>query len=349
MNGLEFADPSIIRTPAGWTRFATNHDFNGKMINVLVATTPDYETWTHDSEKFGTDARPHLPEWVDPSSSRVWASDVQQLPDGSFILYYTAALKEDPAHHCVSWAISPNVSGPYTSGPNKKPWIYPFSIGGAIDPSSYYDPRSNSRWVVYNVDGKSIGHGGVCGNTMPPIVSTPIMLQQISVTDGRTFVGKSYQLIANGPLDGPVVEAPSLTNLDGKYVLFFSSNCFATTLHDVSYGTDDALTGPWKKYGPLFVTGTDGLVAPRGLTIAINGNHAIFYGSVNLSASSSSSVALPASTDPYIAEETDEGREKEKHRHADEPDRNFGPAGNRAAYTVLLSRSGNLVTAGVVS
>jgi len=112
MNGLEFADPSIIRTPAGWTGFATNHAFNGKMINVLVATTPDYETWTHDSEKFGTDAMPHLPEWVDPSSSRVWAPDVQQLPDGSFILYYTAALKEDPAHHCVSWAISLNVSGP---------------------------------------------------------------------------------------------------------------------------------------------------------------------------------------------------------------------------------------------
>jgi len=151
------------------------------------------------------------------------------------------------------------------SGPNKKPWICPLSFGGAIDPSGYYDPRSNSRWVVYKVDGNSIGHGGVCGNTMPPIVSTPIMLQQVSLTDGRTLVGKSYQLITNGLLDGPVVEAPSLTNLDGKYILFFSSNCFATILYDVSYATADALTGPWKKYGPFFVTGTDGLVAPGGV------------------------------------------------------------------------------------
>ncbi|KAI7522725.1 hypothetical protein KC316_g19151, partial [Hortaea werneckii] len=155
------------------------------------------------------------------------------------------------------------------------PWICPTNIGGAIDPSGYVDPQ-NRRWVVYKVDGNAIGHGGECGNTIPPIVPTPIMLQQVG-QDGHTLIGSPQQLITNGALDGPYVEAPSLTKMGNKFVLFFSSQCFATPKYDVSYATADNIKGPYTRHGPLFVTGSYGMTAPGGLDIAVNGNRAVWH------------------------------------------------------------------------
>lgn len=60
-----------------------------------------------------------------------------------------------------------------------------------------------------------------------PIVPTSIMLQQLA-HDGHTLIGPPSEILDRGNADGPYVEAPSLTWLDGKYVLFFSSGCFVT-------------------------------------------------------------------------------------------------------------------------
>jgi len=157
------------------------------------------------------------------------------------------------------------------------PWICPQSQGGAIDPAGYID-ATGKRWITYKIDGNSIGHGGECGNTVPPIVPTPILLNQVDATDGHSLIGSPTQLITNGALDGPYVEAPSLSKLGDKFVLFFSSQCYATTKYDVSYATSDDIRGPYTKYGPLFVTGTAGMVAPGGLDIAVNGNRGVWHG-----------------------------------------------------------------------
>lgn len=276
MGGQNFPDPSIIRTGDGWHAFATRLFINGKRINVPIAYTPDYKRWTFRGAK---DAMPKLAPWVDKNTPNVWAPDVNILSDGSYILYYTAALSGKAATHCLGYATSKNVEGPYVDN-NKNAWICPQGKGGAIDIDGYLD-KSGKRYVVYKVDGNSIGHGGECGNTVKPIVPTPIMLQQVNAKNGHNLIGGPTQLITNGPLDGPYVEAPSLTFLNGKYVLFFSSQCYATPKYDVSYAISDKITGPYTKYGPLFVTGTSGLTAPGGLDIAVNGDHAVFHGYVN--------------------------------------------------------------------
>lgn len=321
MDGQNFPDPSVIRMSDGWHAFSTNARIDGKLIHVQMAYTPDWKTWTFKS---GVDALPKLPSWVDTVSPRVWAPDVVQHRDGSFVMYYTAASKSDTRLHCVSYATSKNVDGPYVDD-STSPWICPAAEGGAIDPAGYSD-SDGTRWVVYKIDGNAIGHGGICGNTVAPIVSTPIMLQQVNADDGHTLVGKLTQLITNGPNDGPVVEAPSLSFLDGKYVLFFSSNCYATTLYDVSYATAPNITGPYDKFGPLFVTGTDGLTAPGGLDLAVNGNHAMWHGYMNV---------------------TDNPEECISKRHGKTADcdrtREFGPG--RAAFTATLSQADNVVKA----
>ncbi|KAI5250218.1 glycoside hydrolase family 43 protein [Aureobasidium subglaciale] len=274
MNGMNFPDPSIIRIGNEWWAFATNGWVNGKRVHVQMAHTFDFNTWTSFGER---DALPNIPSWVHPDNPKVWAPDVVQLGPGRFIMYYTAALKSNPRFHCLGVASASTVAGPYTTiGPD--PWACPTAQGGAIDPAGYYDPKDNTRWVVYKIDGNAIGRGGSCNNMVKPIVSTPIMLQKVSADNGFTKIGLPTPLIVNEPADGPYVEAPALTKMaDGTYVLFYSSNCFVTPLYDVSYATSKNIRGPYKKFGGLIKTGTYGLRAPGGLDMAINGDHAVFH------------------------------------------------------------------------
>ncbi|KAK5133693.1 hypothetical protein LTR08_007447 [Meristemomyces frigidus] len=329
MGGQNFPDPAITRTGDGWHAFSTNAKISGKLIHVPMAHSADFKTWTYRS---GVDALPKLAAWIDPKSPRVWAPDVSQLPDGSFIMYYTAALKKNTALHCVGYATSASIAGPYTDPSGSSTWICPTAQGGAIDPSGYVN-ADGTRWVVYKHDGNAIGHGGSCGNTVKPIVTTPLMLQQVNAKDGHTKIGNPIQMITNGPLDGPYVEAPSLSKLGGKFVLFFSSNCFATTKYDVSYAIASNIKGPYVKYGPLFVTGTDGMTAPGGLDIASNGNHAIWHAYVNATHTPKQCLSK-------------HGKGK-TNGDADECYRNHGSG--RAAFTAVLSLKGNVVSANTLS
>ena len=61
----------------------------------------------------------------------------------------------------------------------------------------------------------SIGHGGVCGNTVSPTVSTGLYIQPISA-NGLTLSGNPTLLLDNrGASDDGVVEAPSLVKTAG--------------------------------------------------------------------------------------------------------------------------------------
>lgn len=321
MGGQNFPDPSLIRHDDGWHAFATNAKIDGKLVHVQMGFSPDFKKWTFRGQK---DAMPKLAPWVNPDSPKVWAPDVNRRHDGTWIMYYAAALKSDGDTHCVSYATANTIEGPYTDT-NSAPWICPAKKGGAIDPSGYIDSSGN-RWVVYKVDGNSIGNGGECNNGVAPIVSTPIMLQQVDASNGYKKIGDPIQLITNGKADGPNVENPSLSYLGGKYVLFFSSQCFATTKYDVSYAIADKITGPYKKYGPLFVTGTEGLSAPGGLDIAVNGNHSVWHGYVDRT------QPFGPSPDGYID-------------NANKRPRNSN--GGRAMFTGILSLKGTVVHAQV--
>ena len=79
------------------------------------------------------------------------------------------------------------------------------------------------------MQGNSIGNGdpNKCGNTIAPIVPTPIMMQAVE-GDGITPQGNPVQILDNnGVSDDGIVEAPSLVKApDNTYALFFSSGCY---------------------------------------------------------------------------------------------------------------------------
>ncbi|KAG9579627.1 glycoside hydrolase family 43 protein, partial [Aureobasidium melanogenum] len=274
-----FPDPSIIKVNGTWYAFATHT--RGTDIKIQVAQSVNFEDWTvvrnADGSQF--DALPVLPAWVRMANYLTWAPDVQQLDDGSFIMYYsaTAAARPDGSKHCVGAATSPTILGPYTGLADAL--FCPLSRGGAIDASGFKD-RNGKRYVVYKVDGNSIGHGGACGNTVAPIVGTPLMLQPVAA-DGHTFTGNAVALLDNdGAADQGILEAPVLTrSRAGVYFLFFSSGCFATSGYTVSYATATNLTGPYTRASsPLFRTGDgNGLKAPGGMSVWGDNRHMVLH------------------------------------------------------------------------
>lgn len=205
-------------------------------------------------------------------------------------MYYSATTLQSSAHHCVGAATSRTILGPYTPLPTEL--ACPLPQGGAIDASGL---RAGSlvtwgcaRYLVYKVDGNSIGHGGICGNTVAPIVPTPIMLQQVAEWDGVTLIGPPVQILDNrGVADDGVVEAPSLVrSASGTYFLFFSSGCYSTTDYTVSYATASNPAGPYTRHStPLFKTGTDGLLAPGGASVYGDAYHMVFHAGEEASSS----------------------------------------------------------------
>jgi beta-xylosidase len=192
-------------------------------------------------------------------------------------MYYTAAYKKHPRLHCLSYATAKRITDAFVDR-SQEPWICPIKQGGAIDIAAFTDERNGGkRYVVYKIDGNAIGHGGSCGNTVAPIVPTPIMLQEVGA-DGHTLVGAPRQILTNTPADGPYVEAPALTYMNGKYVLFFSAHCYQTPAYDVQYAVADSIAGPYRRKGKLLKSEDMGLTAPGGFDVAINGDRAVYHG-----------------------------------------------------------------------
>lgn len=154
-----FPDPCVIKVNSTWYAFATRT--KGTTEHVQVASSSDFTTWTVWENSDGTpyNALPNLPAWVDTSSStsnNVWAPDVSQLDDGTFVMYYSAtAASSSSGKHCVGGATASNVTGPYTAQANFM--FCNLTAGGAIDPAGFRD-HDGQRYVVYKVDGNAIGH-----------------------------------------------------------------------------------------------------------------------------------------------------------------------------------------------
>jgi beta-xylosidase len=267
---MDFPDPSIVKDPrsSDWYAFATAG--NGKKLQAATAPSST-GPWTW----LDVDILPALGSWA--VTTGIWAPDVRYLAEeDSFLLYYSAPYAANTSFHCVGAAVASSILGPYTA--TSQPVACPITQGGAIDAAGYYDDATSTRWLVYKIDGNSIGHGGSCNNGVAPIVPTPIMMQQLAL-DGYTPMGQPFEILDRGQADGPLIEAPDLIKAaDGTYVLFFSSNCYSSTLYDISYATAPALEGPYtKSSAPLLVTGDYGLTSPGGATSITGGGQLVFH------------------------------------------------------------------------
>ncbi|KAF2663203.1 Arabinanase/levansucrase/invertase [Microthyrium microscopicum] len=282
---LDFPDPAIIKVRDLWYSFATSS--NG--VHIQMASSKDFKKW----EIIRKDALPQLPPWVDTERPSVWAPDVIQNDGGTFVMYFSATLRAHSAAHCIGLATSISITGPFT--PLDRPYICPDPTGtnslttinpiiaspgrgGAIDASGFRDPSTGTRYVLWKVDGNSLTPSGTCGNAGQTKVPTPLMLARLGADGITPHSSAPVVLLDRTDNDGPLIEAPSLTRLpDGRYALFFSSNCWNSANYDVAWATSHSISGPFVRQDAVMRTGTGGLMAPGGASVASDGTHVVFH------------------------------------------------------------------------
>lgn len=191
-------------------------------------------------------------------------------------MYYSGEAKAFVRHHCVGVAISEgrDPTGPYIPRPH--PLSCRLDQGGSIDPAGFHD-QDGTMYVLFKVDGNSIGNGGSCNNGVPPLKPTPILLQQVA-EDGFTPIGDAVAILDRDDSDGPLVEAPYLVFRDGVYYLFYSTHCFTDPRYDVRYATATNIKGPYEKKGTPLINGPGfGLTCPGGGTVCPCGDRILFH------------------------------------------------------------------------
>ncbi|KAF1352193.1 glycosyl hydrolase [Delphinella strobiligena] len=281
-----FPDPAIFHHNGTWYAYATNNaagilrqphnasSYEYGTSNVQIATSVDFMQW-HLLDSVH-DPLPRLGAWVNPSftdttpsipRANVWAPEILQRPsDGKFVMFYSALVVNVSRAHCVGAAISDDgPAGPFT--PLNDTLACPTDVGGAIDPVSFVD-IDDSIYLAWKIDGNNHGHGGVCGNMVPPLVDTPIRLMKMQA-DGITPDGLPVTIMDRVESDGPLIEAPSIIRSDdGIYFLFFSSGCTRNPSYDVKYAWAHSVTGPYTRAEhPLLETGSWDLLAPGSIGI----------------------------------------------------------------------------------
>lgn len=266
----DFPDPSIIQGKDGYYAVATAS--GSVRVQVAKATDPE-GPWSLLDQDLFTDAG----SWT--NNKDVWAPDIRQLGNGSYVMYYSAQLSNSTLH-CLGVATSNAILGPWKTF--DQPWHCDLDMGGSIDSAGFYDETDNTRWVVYKIDQNSLGGGGSCDNTVEPIKDTPIMLQQVG-NDGITKIGAPTQILGRTDDDGPLVEAPQIIrSSEGRYILFFSSHCFTSSDYNVKYATATSVKGPYTRGDDALLETNDfNLTSPGGGTSLPEGGLMVFHGNCN--------------------------------------------------------------------
>ncbi|KAI4865415.1 glycoside hydrolase family 43 protein [Hypoxylon rubiginosum] len=267
----DFPDPSMIWGDGSWKAYATSS--NGKKIPV--ATSTDTWSWTLT----GNDALPDPGSWVDPNDQGIWAPDVQKNDNGVYVMYYTA--HQNGGSHCIGAATSTTALGPFT--PQAQPLICDGANGGVIDASGYDD--GTDRWIVWKVDGNSLGGATTCQGGTPSgaYTPTPIKIQRMA-RDALTLLDSPKTILDNeGASNNGVVEAPALYKIaDGNFVLFYSAHCYSSDDYDVEYAFSSTIDGSYTNRGILIRTvDNKGVYGPGGLDIDPNGKSVVFHGRLN--------------------------------------------------------------------
>ncbi|RGC69257.1 Extracellular endo-alpha-(1-_5)-L-arabinanase 1 precursor [Micromonospora sp. MW-13] len=259
--GGDFPDPDVIKVGSTYYAYSTNNGFG----NVPVATAASLGgPWTRRP-----DALPTLGAWAD--GGRTWAPDVSPRADGRYLLYYTARSRA-AGRQCIGVALASSPLGPFAPV-GTGPLVCNGGEGGDIDASSFVD-GTGLRYLLYKDDGNAVGQ------------PTSLWLQRVAA-DGVTLQGARVELLRNDrPEEAGIVEAPVLTRVGARYVLFYSLGGYGGDGYQTSYATATSLTGPYTRaYRSLLTTASvDGAVrGPGGADVVreAGGDHLVFHGWIN--------------------------------------------------------------------
>ncbi|HEY8478896.1 MAG TPA: family 43 glycosylhydrolase [Spirillospora sp.] len=215
-----FADPSVIEVAGTYYAYGTNNA--DATVPVAIAPAPT-GPW-----RPAGDGLAHLPAWA--VEGRTWAPEVVPPRDGSqtYLLYFTARVRGTD-HQCIGVATATSPAGPFVPV-EEGPLVCPRHLGGAIDPASYIEP-DGTRYLLFKTDDRE---------------TAAIYLVSLN-RDGLSVADEPTQILARGPEEPVLVEAPELVRRHGKYVLFYSAGWFFTPQYQTRYAVASSIEGPYEK------------------------------------------------------------------------------------------------------
>ncbi len=253
--GQDFPDPDIVKAGTGYFAFSTSTG----AVKVPLAGAPAPEgPWRVIGDALAT-----APKWAKPDGG-FWAPDVTQLADGTFLLYFSAAVAPG-GEMCIGTASAAKAEGPYTPV-GEAPLVCVAGDGGDIDPQTFVD-TDGTRYLLYKSDG---------GTTGPPAA----IWSQKMLPDGRTPAGPRIELLrADLTSEKAVVEAPAVVKTPSRYLLFYSADNFQSPGYHTNYASAPALSGPFVKADGQFLSAAfpGGKVDAPGGADVVDG-HIFFHG-----------------------------------------------------------------------
>ena len=209
-------DPSVVTSGSHIWVFGS-HGASAHTTDLLNWTQHTVDLSQNSNNTLFTNLRTELKEALDwAETDTLWASDVIQLPNGKFAMYYNAC-KGDSPRSALGLAIADTVDGPYKnqgillkSGmwgqeSENKGQIYDALIHpNAVDPDAFYD-KDGTLWMVY---------GSYSGG---------IFILKMDSATGKPVSGQGYGTHLMGG-NHSRIEAPAIQyNKDTGYYYLYTS------------------------------------------------------------------------------------------------------------------------------
>jgi beta-xylosidase len=246
------ADPALLNDPVVKNRFllaCTGGRFAVRHSSNLL----DWEYQGHKLVNPG-----NYDTWA--TSGRSWAPEIVRI--GSHLVsYYTQNSKAKHGAIGVSW--TNDLAGKSFYPARSTAIVNGDHVGGVIDPSYFKDPSTGNQYLLYKIDGNSIG------------VDTRIRINQLS-DDGRKVVGTPQTIKTGGNRLSNLVEGQDLIKYGSYYYLFYSYGSFLDS-YQVRVARSKSVYGPYSG-DRIILKGSSVFKAPgHGKVLRVPGKWMYFY------------------------------------------------------------------------
>jgi len=261
LSPLDTPDSDVVRLGNTYYAFSTGDGFD----NIPAMTTTDLSSWPQTLlfNPHVTDALPcqagsvqggncQISAWATraPGNGAPWAPSMIEVGSEYFLFY--AAWYPAVAHYCVGVAESFDPFGAYVDH-SAGPVVCQPSLGGSIDPDVYQDGDGNYYLAWKNNDG--------FGSTSPATLWASAVTFNL---DGAQLTGSTTALLTQNRSWESTIEQPTMTELGGRWLLFFSGGPWATSSYAIAYADCQGPVGPCADPNTMPIFGSAGDVAGPG-------------------------------------------------------------------------------------
>lgn len=263
-------DPTVTSMGPLQFSYGTNHGSS----NLPVQWTADGITWTArtqyegslgagpDGQGYFNDAFPNMPWTPAGVQKEPWAPSVAFV-GGKWVAFISVRIA-NPGRYtsygrfAIYVATATDPMGPYTAA-SSSPIVTTSTSsdpGGAIDPDVVVDEVTGRAYLLWKTEGNLSGN-------YPAVWGRQLSSGGTSFAAGST----ARKLITvSQAWEGRVVENPSMTNVNGTWVLLYSGNEHTSTRYATGYARCSGPIGPCTKSSsnPILRSDTSGAWGPGG-------------------------------------------------------------------------------------